>query len=185
MQTVMRMCLFLVAATLPMIASGGDGEESAREGSAASRVRVVRSWPEPVTVNGKTALGRVEIAFDYDRGVAIERVIAADGRVVSTTVRRKGEGAPRPTPEEIEEAYAMVRADAELARIIDQADAQLDGGFILNEEAGKPCGPGTRCIQVQMLTQDRLGFIRWVVVDLAQERFAYRTYMPSSVEGSK
>lgn len=185
MTKVMRMCLFLVAATLPVAAFGGDKGESAKEESKASRVRIVRSWPEPVTVNGKTGLGRVEIAFDYDQGVAIERVIGADGTVVSTTVRKKGEGAPRPTPEEIEQAYDMVRADPELARIIDQADAQLDGGFILNEEAGKPCGPGTRCIQVQMLTQDRLGFIRWVVVDLAQERFAYRTYLPSAAEGSK
>jgi len=182
MRTMLRMSL-LVAAARPLLAYGGEKGEAAKGESKASRQRIVRSWPEPVTVDGKTALGRVEIAFDYDEGVAIERVISADGKVVSTVVRKKGEGAPRPTPEEIEEAKDMVRADAEIARIIDQANAELDGGFILNEDAGKPCGPGTRCIQVQVLTQDRLGFIRWVVVDLTKDSIAYRTYMPSSGAG--
>lgn len=180
MRIVSRMSLLFAALTFSLAASGAEKGQQAGGEVKGSRVRVIRSWPEPVTVNGNTALGRVEILFDYDEGVAIERVIAADGKVVSSTVRRKGEGAPRPTPEEIAEAKDLVLADEELARIIDQAGAELDGGFILNEGAGKPCGPGTRCIQVQVLTADRLGFIRWVVVDLTKQSFAYRTYMPSA-----
>jgi hypothetical protein len=177
------MALSIAAATLSVAAFGAEKAVPAAGRESGSRIRVVRSWPEPVTSGGKTALGRVEIAFDYDEGVVIERVIAADGKVVSTTVRRKGEGAPRPTPEEIEEAKEMVRADAELSRVIDQAGAQLDGGFILNEAQGRPCGPGTRCVQIQIETADGLGFIRWVVVDLTKQSFAYRTYMPSAMEG--
>lgn len=183
MGIVSRMSLLFAAITFPLAAFGAEKGQRAGGEVKGSRVRVIRSWPEPVTVNGNTALGRVEIAFDYDEGVAIERIIAADGTVVSTIVRRKGEGAPRPTPEEIAEAKDLVLADEELARIIDQAGAQLEGGFILNERAGKPCEPGTRCLQIQVITADRMGFIRWVVVDLTKRSFAYRTYMPSAREG--
>src|SRR5262245_47916154 len=166
MQRLLSMSLLFVLANLPVGASAADTQAKAGGGVGGDRIRLVRSWPEPVTVNGKTALGRMEILFDYDQGVAIERLLAADGTVVSSTVRKKGEGAPRPTPEEITEAMDMVRADEELARIIDRTGAELDGGFILNERPGKPCGPGTRCIQIQIQTADRMGLIRWVVVDL-------------------
>lgn len=60
------MSLLLVAASFSFAASGAEKGDEARGEAKASRVRVVRSWPEPVTVGGKTGLGRVEIAFDYD-----------------------------------------------------------------------------------------------------------------------
>jgi hypothetical protein len=176
------MCLLLLAA-LPVVCSGDAKADEAKGNSDASRVRLIRSWPEPITLNGKTTLGHVEILFDYDQGVAIERLIDHEGKVVSTQVRKKGEGAPRPTPEEIQEAMDFVRADQELARIIDRAQAQLHGGFILNEPVGQPCEPGTRCIEVKVVTADGMGFIRWAVVDLTKQRFAYRSYMPSTGEG--
>jgi hypothetical protein len=177
MSTVSRAALFLAAASLSAAASAVEGARSEGGESKAGRVRVLRSWPEPVTTNGKTALGRVEIAFDYDEGVTIERIISADGKVVSTRVRKRGEGTPRPTPEEIAEAMAIVRADAELSRIMDNASAELDGGFALNEEPGRACGPGTRCLQIQMKTaDDGHGLVRWVVVDLTKGSLAYRAY---------
>jgi hypothetical protein len=183
MNRVSRVCLLLLAAVSSSAAFGADEAQPATSEWKSPRVRLIRSWPEPVTVNGKTALGKVEILFDYDRGVAIEQLLAADGTVVQTNVRRKGEGAPRPTTQEIQEAMDFVRADPEFARIIEHADAQLQGGFILNEPAGKPCGPGTRCLQIKLNTSDGMGFIRWAVVDLTKNVFAYRSYMPSTGEG--
>lgn len=183
MNRVSRVGLLLLAVVSSAAAFAADEAQPAKSEWKSARVRLIRSWPEPVTVNGKTALGRVEILFDYDQGVAIEQLIAADGKVVQSNVRRKGEGAPRPTPGEIQEAMDFVRADPELARIIERADAQLQGGFILNEPAGKPCGPGTRCLQIKLNTADGMGFIRWAVVDLTRNVFAYRSYMPSTGEG--
>jgi hypothetical protein len=184
MRVALRMSLLLVTACLPIVAYSAEQADATKEGSKASRVRLIRSWPEPVTVGGKTALGHKEILFDYDEGVSIERTFDSTGKVVETIVHKKSEGGPRPTVQEIEEAKQMVRADQELGRIITLTGAQLQGGFILKEDdANKPCGPGTRCIQIKLNTADGLGFIRWAVVDLTKNTFAYRSYMPSTGEG--
>jgi len=44
-----------------------------------------------------------------------------------------------------------------------------------------PCGPGSRCLQIQILTPDNLGLLRWTVVDLVQRRIAYPVYVPRGV----
>jgi hypothetical protein len=80
----------------------------------------------------------------------------------------RGEIDVRPSNEEITEAFDRVRSEPEFARILDQTGAQLMGGFVLNERAGLPCGPGTRCIHVQINTEDGWGLVRWAVVDLAE-----------------
>jgi len=174
--------LFLaLAATSGFASSAEQGE--AKGGAKASRVRVLRSWSEPVTLNGKTTLGRIEVSFDYDSGLASRRIYDGSGALVSTETFPPGLGQPRPSDEEIQEAMTLVRSDAELARIIDVTDATLDGGFLLKEEAGKPCGPGTRCLQIQLNTNG-YGFVRNVVVDLTKGSFAYRVYTPPQ-EGKK
>ena len=73
----------------------------------------------------------------------------------------------------------MVRADKEVGRVIDATHAILDGGFQIFEPADKPCGPGSRCLKIQLLTQDRVGFIRNVIVDLMKQEIVYRTYLPA------
>jgi hypothetical protein len=35
-----------------------------------------------------------------------------------------------------------------MGQIIRDLQAYVDGGFILHEEAGKPCGPRSRCLQI-------------------------------------
>lgn len=154
------------------------------------RVRVIRSWPEDVRVGNGTQPARVEILFDYTAGVSIERVVLlaqgkAPERELSSKTNRPGHGDPRPSEEEIAEAFATVRADREIAKVIRVTNAILDGGFQIFEPAGKPCGPGSRCLEVQLMTDNRLGFIRNVIVDLTKQAIVYRTYMPSQEAQSK
>ena len=40
------------------------------------------------------------------------------------------------------------------------------------------CGPGTRCLQIQLLSPDREGLVRWTVVDLVKREIAYPVYVP-------
>jgi hypothetical protein len=162
-------------------ASAGKSEEH--------RLRLLRSWPENPIVDGRAVPGRVEIWFDYTDGVAIHKVVAnakgPDGvdRVISSKTYPPGVGQPRPAPEEIAEAMEIVRGDKEVARVIAATHAVLDGGFQIFEPAGQPCGPGSRCLKIQLLTQDRVGFVRNVVVDLAKQAIVYQTYMPAEGKG--
>ena len=155
------------------------------------RVRMLRSWSENPIFQGRAVPGRVEIWFDYTAGVAIHKVVAnaagprGEDQIISSKTMPPGVGQPRPTPEEIAEAMDIARQDKEVARLIAATNAALDGGFQVFEAAGKPCGPGSRCLKVQVLTPDRIGFIRNVVVDLVTQAIAYRTYMPSPEERGK
>lgn len=154
----------------------------AKDAKPAHRVRVIRSWPEELRVRGRGVPARVELLFDYTAGVAIERLVTEGPDGSRTLVRSQtfppGVNVPGPSGEEIEEAMQIVRADLEMARLISNANAKLDGGFEIFEPAGSPCGPGTRCLKIQIDTPDGLGFIRNVVVDLTKQAIAYRAWAP-------
>ena len=170
-------------ALLAVVWAGSAMTAASAEKSGEHRVRLVRSWPENPIVDGRAVPGRVEIWFDYTAGVAIHKVVAsakagAADTVVSSRTYPPGVGTPRPSPEEIAEAMETARQDKEIARLIAATNARLDGGFQVFEPAGSPCGPGSRCLKVQILTSDGIGFIRNVVVDLTTQTIPYRTYMP-------
>jgi hypothetical protein len=150
------------------------------KGKEEGRTRVLRSWPEDVTVGEKTVSGRIDIVYDYDRGVATWLTIDDKGKVVDSKEMAPGHGVPRPTPEEIAEAQDIVRADVKLERILRATKATMQGGFLLDEAAGKACGPGSRCIQIQMVSADGYGLVRWVVVDLNKRQMAYSLYSPAA-----
>lgn len=162
-----------------------------QKGATASehRTRVVKTWPEEVIQGGQRIPARMEIVFDYTDGVAIHRLVVkgatadAPERVLSSKTFEPGYGVPRPSSEEIQEALDIVRGDKEIAKVISATKAVLDGGFQIFEPAGKPCGPGTRCLKVQLMTDNRLGFIRNVIVDLTKQAIVYSTYLPSDGEG--
>jgi hypothetical protein len=147
---------------------------------SGGRTRVLRSWPEDVKVGEKTVSGRIDIVYDYDRGVATWLTIDDKGKVVDSKEMAPGHGVPRPTPEEIAEAQDIVRADVKLERILRATKATMQGGFLLDEAAGKACGPGSRCIQIQMVSADGYGLVRWVVVDLNKRQMAYSLYSPAA-----
>jgi hypothetical protein len=164
------LALLLAAGAMPAIA--GDAAATA----AAARTRVLRSWAEDVRVDGKMVPGRVDIQFDYDRGVATWLTRDDKGNGVESKELPPGAGQPRPTEEEFEEAKELVRADMRLGRVLRQTGAQMSGGFLLNEKAGKSCGPGSRCLQVQLVSSDGFGLVRWVVVDLVKRQIPYPMY---------
>ena len=129
-------------------------------------VRLIRSWEETVkTADGREVPRKVAVLFDYDKGTGSEVFYAPDGRQTGTMVL--GLGHPSPSRVEIEEAFGIVRADPEFAKIFQRFKVVFEGGFLLTEGAGQPCGPRSRCLRVFLLSSDRAGTIRQVVADLS------------------
>jgi hypothetical protein len=130
----------LVAGVVALAAAIGSGTASGADG-----VRVLRAWDEDVEVAGHAMRGRVELVFDYEQGLAFEQIYDAKGQLLE---RRPGPRIPTPSRAEIDEAIAVVSADPAMGAIIEAHKAYVDGGFILDESAGKPCGPRSRCLQI-------------------------------------
>lgn len=148
-------------------------EKETSSQNEGARQRVLRAWWESVKLNGEDVLRRSEIIFDYSAGVARQRIYDVDGKLLSS--RRISQ--PRPSAEEIAEAVSIIEADPKLSRIVQRVKPVYDGGFVLEEAKGFACGPGTRCLQMQLLTgADRVGLVRWVVVDLTRQAVAYPNY---------
>lgn len=141
-------------------------------------VRLLRTWEETIKAGGREFPRRVEVVFDYGQGVARENYYTLDGQLVGS--KKITQSMPGPSREEIAEAFTIVRADPELGRIASRRSAVFEGGFVLEEGRGERCGPGSRCLQVQLISPDRVGLIRWVVVDLVKREIVYRAYTPVS-----
>ena len=103
---------------------------------------VLRSWQDRVKLDGRDQDRRIEIVFDYESGLTRRLVYDARDRLISEEALAEQ---PRATPAEIEKAFDTVRRDPELGRLARQSDIVVDGGFLLREAPGKPCGPTTRC----------------------------------------
>ena len=146
-------------------------------------VRLLRTWIEPVKTSSGDVMHRVDILYDYDRAAAFERVYAMDGRLLRD--RRMVVNPPTPSPEEIEEAFDIVRADAEFAKVIKRFSAELEGGFLIEEGRGTACGPGARCLLIKIVSPDRSGLIRVMGVDLVRRSIRYRNFVPSEHPGIK
>jgi len=141
-------------------------------------VRLLRSWEESVKApNGSEYVRRVDLVFDYERGFAQERYSSGAAGLVYGT-RDIKQSQPSPSTEEIAEAFDLIRQDAELGRIVARRNIVLEGGFILEEGRRKRCGPGSRCLQIQLLSPDRTGLVRWTVVDLVKRQIAYPVFVP-------
>jgi hypothetical protein len=162
--------LVLLAATAPAAAA------------PAPKQRVVRTWQDTIKTPAGEVARRVEVVFDYATGVAHENAYDASGQPLSSIVLDRQ---PRPSPEEIQDAIAIMRADASVGRILARTGAVPEGGFVLEEPAGSACGPRTRCLQILLLSPDRHGLQRRVVVDLTKRAIAYRAYVPSDMEKAK
>jgi hypothetical protein len=144
-------------------------------------VRLLRSWDETVKApNGREYVRRVAVVFDYGKGFAQERYSYGDDPRVYGR-RNIKQSQPSPSPEEIAEAQDLVRQDPELGRIVARKNAVLEGGFILEEGKRRRCGPGSRCLQIQLLSPDREGLVRWTVVDLVKREIAYPVFVPVGI----
>ncbi len=144
-------------------------------------VRLLRTWEETVKAGGREFPRRVEVVFDYGQGVARENYYTLDGQLVGS--KKITQNLPAPSPEEVAEAFALVQRDPDFAPIYTRFRVVPEGGFLLQEDRGKPCGPGSRCLHVFLLSSDRAGLIRRVVVDLVTGEIPYRSYNPAGGNG--
>jgi len=169
--------ILAVGATLVCAATLALAERPLEITRTSRPVRLLRSWNETIKASGgREYVRRVELLFDYEKAVARENYYTPEGRLYGS--REIKQNQPQPSAEEIDEAKQLIQADAELARIVERRSAAFNGGFLLEEARGMPCGPGSRCLQIQLLTSDHLGLLRWTVVDLVQRRIAYPVYVP-------
>jgi hypothetical protein len=168
----------LSAATLFACAAVVAGETSQAAVTRTSRpVRLLRTWEETVKASaGREYARRVEVVFDYSKGEARENYYTQDGRLYGS--REIKLNLPAPSPEEIAEAVALVQVDPDFAPIFARFRVVTEGGFLLQEDRGNPCGPGSRCLQIFLLSSDRSGLIRRVAVDLVKRTIPYRSYTP-------
>jgi len=144
-------------------------------------VRLLRTWEETVKVGEREYPRRVRLVFDYGKGVAREDFYDLHGVLRGSRVIK--ESMPAPSPEEIAEAFEIVRRDPALASLFARFAVVTEGGFLLQEDPGMPCGPGSRCLHVFLLSSDRSGLIRRLVVDLVSRSIPYPVYTPSAIEG--
>jgi hypothetical protein len=174
------LALAIGATILPAPARAADEPAPAAVTRTSRPVRLLRSWQETIKgAAGREFARRVDLVFDYEKAVARELYFTADGRAWGGREIRQMQ--PQPSAEEIAEARELILQDREVGRIAARRSAQFNGGFLLEEARGMPCGPGTRCIQLQLLTSDHSGLLRWTVVDLVQRRIAYPVYLPKGV----
>jgi len=170
----------LVSAATALAAVGQSQSPVTRE---SRPVRLLRTWHDPVKTPRGDVWRRVDVVYDYGQAAAFERAYTLDGRPMWS--RRIRVNPPQPSPEEIEEAKSIVRADAELSRVMARFNAELEGGFLAEEKRGGACGPGTRCVLVQVVAPHHAGLIRWTAVDLVKQRIAYPVFVPSARGGVK
>jgi hypothetical protein len=158
-----------VASLAPTAFAQSNGPVNA---APAHRERVLRAWDDTIKVDGRDVQRHVEVAFDYTAAVARQRVFDTKGRLVSTDVLP---GQPRPSNEEIAEAVGLIESDPQIGRAMQRLQPFYEGGFVLSEDKGFACGPGTRCLQIRVAARgDHMGTVRWVAVDLVGQKLAYR-----------
>jgi hypothetical protein len=152
----------------------------ARAQEARTDTQVIRSWQEPVKLDGRTEARRVEVAFDYAEGVTLRRTYDMSGALLRT---EQVGGQPQPSEAEIAEATALITADAELSGLIAQSGATVEGGFTYSPEGFErplaDCGSGARCLQFDLIAPSRVESVRFVVVDLATRRIVERDLFPN------
>lgn len=180
--------LVLTAAALAVIVPGtlaGDAQAQTSTAPAAAHrppggpdrltgERVLHSWRDTVKLGAREVERRVEIVFDYDAGVAFERVYDTADQLQSQTQLAV---APEASREEIDDALARARANPSVEAFLRQPNRRLVGGFIVHDQSG-PCGPGSRCLHVLQMEGPRADsdVHRRLVVDLMSRRVYQRDF---------
>ena len=158
------------AAAAQDLAAGAAGAK------AEPRIRLLKTWDDSVMVNGQYEVRHIKLYFDYTEGVGRRLTYDGSGALLETKAMTSGQ--PRPSDEEFLEAVDIVRADRILGGMVARVKAVPMGGFALVEGEGKACGPRSRCVHVVWMSPDRVGQVRWTVVDLVKQAIAYRAYTP-------
>ncbi len=130
---------------------------------------------------------RTVLAYDPAAGEYVQTVTEASGSVRSRIAR--ADLMVRPTTEEDRGARTLIALDPEVAALMarTQNPVVIDGGFQLAREAGHGCGPGSRCLQyevIEIVPGEAFGRrVRYVVVDLQAVRMFSNDFDPA-LEGN-
>lgn len=113
----------------------------------------VRQYVDSVKTENGDQYQNVEYGWDYDRGVAIERISTLDGALVSK--KEWPSLTLRATDAEMEYAYSLVRADPRLSATAERKDARFYGGFSFTDrehldDPKRPCQEKSRCVHVMV-----------------------------------
>jgi hypothetical protein len=175
-RNVLSPCFVTVLALLIAGWAQADDARPARTGTLE-----IGEWVDAVKTDHGKESRRYRTVYDWDTGLMREYAYSMDGTLVA---ERSWRGAPSPSPEEIAEADAIVRADPEIAQILRrQPDLSLQGGFPMNQARGEgPCSGRTRCLQ--MLVFDGDNVVRHMLVDLRSGKIVDRDYVPPRNRGT-
>ena len=121
------------------------------------------------TDDGRRARVTRTVTYDPVAGTYTDETVDAAGETLRRSVRAVSVAGP--TPAEGEAARALVAAHPEIAPLVAaaQGEVHVEGGFPLVREAGHPCGPGGRCVTVDVFETTPDGAprrLRYAVVDL-------------------
>ena len=145
--------------------------------SAQSADRIVHQYSDDVKTAAGTETRQVDVVVDGETGASFQIVRDASGAVLSRTAIQPA----APNADEMDEARAVIAADADLASVMRSRPVHIDGGYILVEAEGMACGPGSRCLQLDMLNaQNRRERVRFVVVDLVSRSVVYPDFNPDT-----
>jgi hypothetical protein len=134
--------------------------------------------------DGRHVTLRTVLAYDPAAGEYVQTVTEADGTVRSRVAR--ADLMVRPTASEDAAARALIAADPEVAGLIarTQNPVLIEGGFQLAREAGHGCGPGSRCLQyevIEVVPGEAFGRrVRYVVVDLRAVQMFSNDFDPAA-----
>lgn len=145
----------------------------------ASGVVLVRSYDDEFKIDGKDVRVHVEYAWDYSRGIAIERITTPDGALVSLT--DQPELTLNLTDAEKEYAFDLARADPEIGPQVASAD-HVYGGFSYRESSDAACGYGSRCVHVVASAGDGWRKLVHAIVDLQTGRVVHPHFAAGDVD---
>ena len=157
-------------------------------GLSATATRVLSDITDTIKDDDGTRVTlRTVLEYDPAAGEYVQTVTEASGSV------RSRDTSPtmmvRPTAQEHAAARALIALDPEVAGLMSRSPypIEIEGGFALVREAGHGCGPGSRCLQyevIEVVPGEAFGRrVRYVVVDLRTLQLFSNDFDPA-VEGN-
>lgn len=137
--------------------------------------------------DGSRVTLRTVLEYDPSSGEYIQTVTEASGALRSRDVSRAM--MVRPTRDEEAAARTLLSLDPAIAAVMSRSayPAFIEGGFALVREAGHACGPGSRCLQYDVMQsvpgESFARRMRYAVVDLQTLTVVSNDFDPA-VEGN-
>jgi hypothetical protein len=139
---------------------------------AGHRTRLLRVWSDVAKGSGGTYRRASLIFRDYDAGTAREITINLSTGALAT---RELVGV-QPSPEEIEEAMAIIRSDPGLAGFVSNPKLELIGGFHNRSRRADDACARDVCLDFAFMRANYEGPARYVIVDLTRRVVANRDF---------